>query len=324
MHYIKQSHTTMKKVTLLALACMYGFSSCHTPQPEEKEFPQPEYTIQFQIQPAPEIVSFQSTRSIPGNVPAEPGTSTTEEVVPSLFTCIEYAVYNNDTAELLRHKHYTEADEENEDFGTFIYDEFTPGNYKICVLAHSASKVSLTDGSATFNTVSDAFYASCEIEIDSHSTDQSVNILLCRVVSRIALVATDKVPQQAIDFHMDVRGVYNIFNLWEGEAESNTTNYSVRHTFTAAEKQDGMKIMHEFFTLVPPGNPTISQLATQTIDIDHNILHSRNITAIPIYTNKTTRYSCSLYSPGTVDGTFQLEIESEGAWEADENIDLPE
>lgn len=314
----------MKRVTLLAFACMYGFTSCRTSQPEEKEFPQPAYTIRFQIQPAPEIVSFQPTRSIPGTRPAEPEIAGEDNVATTLFKSIEYAVYNNDTAELLRHKHTTEADEENEDFGAYIYDEFTPGHYKICILAHSANKVSLTDGSATFNAVSDAFYASCEIEINSHSTDQSVYLLLRRIVSRVALMATDKVPPQASEFQMDISGLYPTFNLWEGEAESNTANYSIRHTFTAAEKQSGTRIKHEFFTLVPPDNPTISQLATQTIDTDQHVLHSRNITAIPIYTNKTTRYNCSLYSPGTVDGTFQLEIESEGAWEADENIDLPE
>lgn len=311
----------MKKVTLLAIACIYIFSSCHTSLPDEKELSTRTYTVQFHIQPVPEIVSFLSTKSIPGDIPAEPEIpGGSEEVVSTLFTKIEYAVYNNDTAELLRHKQYSEADEENEDFGTFLYDEFTPGNYKVCILAHSANKVSFTDGNLAFETVSDAFYASCEIEIDNPTEDPSVNMLLHRIVSRVTLAATDKVPLQASEFQIKVSGLYNTFNFWKGEAGNNTADYSTLHTFTSADKQVGAKIKHEFYSFVPAANTTINKLSTQTIDINKNILHSRDITSIPIFVNKTTRYNCTLYSPGTLDGTFQLEIEADGAWGPDLNI----
>lgn len=303
----------MKTTTLSVFVYLLCFAACSQSTPEPEVIRQ-KCSVQFYIQPTPEIVPFQPTKSIPGGIPPEPGTSTPEGdgEASRLFTQIEYVVYDKESSEQIHKKQFTE--DGNEDFGTFLYDEFEPGSYTVCMLAHSAQDISFADNTVNFDNISDTFFATREINIDG-SQDQTVEIILRRIVSRVEFVATDDIPQPATLFHLQISGLYNTFDLLTGEAGNTPSEHSIQYRFTATDKLNNSKYKTSFLTLVPAGTPaSIKEVTLETLDSDNNPLYTQTLKNIPLYANRTTRYTGTLFPTGLINGTFELSVENNGAW----------
>lgn len=303
----------MKTTILSVFVYLLCFAACSQSTPEPETI-RKKYSVQFHIQPAPEILPFQPTKSIPGGIPPEPGTSTPEGGgdATRLFTQIEYIVYDKESSEQIHKKQFTE--DGNEDFGTFLYDEFESGSYTICILAHSVEDVSFAGNTVNFDNVSDAFFATREINIDG-SQDQTVEIVLHRIVSRVEFVATDDIPQPAAQLHLQISGLYNTFNFFTGETGNTPSEHSLQYSFTATDKLNSSKHKTSFLTLVPAGIPaSIKEVTLETLDSDNYPLYTQTLKNIPLYVNRTTRYTGTLFPTGLINGTFELSVENNGAW----------
>ena len=173
-------------------------------------------SVRFALTLREDIEPFLRTRNLPGGLPGEPSAanaSPDEEETPSTqpvstLSYIEYAVYDNDTEELIEHRRY-EVD--GQDGSLQVQDELTAGIYKVCFLAHGVTDATFDEESSlvTFPEVEDTFWGFQEIEVDATQTDQSFSVGLARAVAGIELVPTDAVPEQ-VDF--------DILELCSGES----------------------------------------------------------------------------------------------------------
>ena len=152
-------------------------------------------SVRFALTLREDIEPFLRTRNLPGGLPGEPSAanaSPDEEETPSTqpvstLSYIEYAVYDNDTEELIEHRRY-EVD--GQDGSLQVQDELTAGIYKVCFLAHGVTDATFAEESSlvTFPEVEDTFWGFQEIEVDATQTDQSFSVGLARAVAGIECI----------------------------------------------------------------------------------------------------------------------------------------
>lgn len=287
-------------------------------QPDEEDYERQEIcTVQFQIQPSPEILPFQPTRGIPGNIPPEPGASAPNEEggTSDLFSIIEYTIYNSETDEIVKQEQFV-RDNTDEDFGSYLYDEFKAGDYKICLLAHSAPEVHYEGDCITFARVGDCFYTSHNLVVEPGEAEQSVELTLSRIVSRVEFLPTDDIPLNATSFQMEISGLYNTFNLLSGEAADTPKDTLIQHAFTPSDRQTASLYKPSFMTLLPGDGTKIGSVTLLTLQ-ETTPIHTQTLKNIPLYANRTTRYTGVLFTPGLANGTFELNIENGGQWGED-------
>lgn len=285
--------------------------------PEERMFP-----FHFTIHLEKEILPFPKvTRSMPPFDMPEPvandNGNTEEKEFNELCNTIEYIVYKEgETDKTVRHETFTS--EEDMDFG-IVYDSLPAGTYTIAFLAYKTCVTSLSDGSVSFQQVSDAFHASFSQEIEA-TEEIDKDITLSRVVSKIEFVATDNVPEGAVKFIMEVTPYPDLLNICTGEGLASTEEASVfTHNFTTEEIGKN-KQTHSFFTFVPADDGTF-KVELKAIDSDEQVLRSREVTVTPIK-NKIIRYTGKLYSHAPSDDTFELSIHANGKWDEPEEKEL--
>lgn len=131
-------------------------------------------SVRFALTLREDIEPFLRTRNLPGGLPGEPSAanaSPNEEETPSTqpvstLSYIEYAVYDNDTEELIEHRRY-EVD--GQDGSLQVQDELTAGIYKVCFLAHGVTDATFAEENSlvTFPEVEDTFWGFQEIEVDA-------------------------------------------------------------------------------------------------------------------------------------------------------------
>lgn len=340
----------MKNKTLAGLLIL--LAGC---TPSEKENPlltATSYPVQFTLRLKEEILPFPGskstlqTKSMPELFLPEPITKTDgsgteeggnngssggendptpsvpdgEQELSDLCTQIEYVIYAADRPdECLKHKQFTLSDGDI-DFG-IVYDTLPAGTYQIAFVAHSSATTRLTAERMTFDSLSDTFYASTDLTVES---GEPVNrdFTLSRLVSKIEFVSTDPVPSAQHRFTIAVDRYPCILNLRTGAGIASDQPVSLPYTFTDADvNQTGRQ--HAFYTFIPPGNETLDLRLTAT-DADGQPTRERSLTGIRPQANRILRYTGRLYTFSNVDNTFNLNIYNNGKWDTPEEVELPD
>ncbi len=275
-----------------------------------------EYELSFSIQPDAELLPFSASKGFPGELPAEPESGTKTNHLN--FSHIEYAVYNESGTQL---RHWR-MNEENEDFGHYIYDTFPTGSYKVSILTHSTPEATLNGDILHFPELDDMFYGYKEFEVTANSPKTAYKITLHRIVSRVEFKATGPVPDEVTSFHVVASGRYEEFNLAEGETVEETTPFSYTHLFTEDEKEVSIRNVHAFYTLSPTAGGQIGEIKLTALRDNDEINKTRTVQDISILPNRITRYTRELYAAGTPDSQLELEFSNGGEWEEDDEHEL--
>lgn len=276
-------------------------------------------SVRFALTLREDIEPFLRTRNLPGGLPGEPSAanaSPDEEETPSTqpvstLSYIEYAVYDNDTEELIEHRRY------EVDGSLQVQDELTAGIYKVCFLAHGVAEATFTETGSlmTFPEIQDTFWGFQEIEVDATQTDQSFSVELTRAVAGIELVPTDVVPEQVDQFLIETSGRYHQISLLDGTTPAETAAFSLTVAFEADDKLPDTRVKHFFYSFVPEAAPEAASAFLNEMILTSQtglgeVQRQRTITQVPLYRNRITRYTGTLYTPSIVDGLFDLQIDT--------------
>lgn len=279
-------------------------------------------SVRFALTLREDIEPFLRTRNLPDGLPGEPSAANAspdeEETTPtqpvSALSYIEYAVYNNDTDELIEHRRY-EVDGQSGSLQ--VQDELTAGIYKVCFLAHGVTDATFAEESSlvTFPEVEDTFWGFLEIEVDATQTDQSFSVGLARAVAGIELVPTDAVPEQVDQFLIETSGRYHQICLLDGKTPAVTEAFSLTVAFEAEDKLPDTRVKHFFYSFVPEAAPEAASAFLDAMILTSQsgsgeVQRQRTITQVPLYRNRITRYTGTLYTPSIVDGLFDLQIDT--------------
>lgn len=271
------------------------------------------YTVCLALKKDVEILPFPSSRSIPAYRPSEPYSAYAEEIIP-LFTQIEYLVYHKESGAIVKHLLLTE--ENSDDFGAYIYDDFEAGEYIVSLLAHSSSAMTLTGSKVASEDVTDSFYAKKEIIVGSGSGNNPIEMLLKRAVSRVEFVGNKIVPQNAVTLVLDINKQYNTVDMETGLAIESRVLRKEFSLLGGSMPEDNLP--YSFYTFVPEplkGDTSyLESIKVTTLDTNQDTLNVIELKAIPILRNRITRYSGSLYVPNSYLNTLELEIEDYGQW----------
>ena len=291
--------------------------------------------VNFQLALRQEISSFPLTKNMPEGLPADPmtksdtdpdggGDSQTEPATPTTeITRIEYALYRNDDNSLVKHQSITPQLGENGEVLLQVKDGITPGTYKACFVAHAvtAATFSETTNLLTFPTIKDTFWGTDEIEITVTDNDQTIDVTLKRVIAGIEFCPIDAVPAEVQDFTISSSGYYNTLSILDGNAGSTTLEIPYTHQFTTDEYAADARISHILYTFVPNTDAAITTMTLAARGESELVVRQKVIRQVPIYRNKITRYTGTLYTPNVIDTNFNLNID--GNWEeaVEKNLD---
>lgn len=311
----------MKKLIVCAYALVFCFISCENdPFPEEKIPELTSYAIRIHIQPQADIESFPETKSISDGIPGEPTTKDSGEEESSLpFSIIEYVVYDLKADTLVHHFSLNKENSEDSEFGVHLYDTLQTGEYRLCFLAHSVQERTFTEERmVTFPEPGDSFYTFKNISVDEYIRDTPVEILLKRKVSRVEFVPKDTLPEDIGTIRIIADGIYNILNMYTGITELSTVPFDKTYQLSKAAEQTSPKQSYGFFTFVPQADQNkINQVNLNTYNDMNEIIRLREIHQIPIYENRITRYTTTLYHPAVSDEDFQIDLEIDEDWDED-------
>ena len=317
----------MKKFLFLCLASAGLLSACSSDSESLEVIDEGTVSVRFYLELQPDVVPF-GTRVMPGGLPAEPSVveeppvsepeEPIEEPAESMFSCLEYVVFDQDDRII---KHQQLKSEEGNTTEMMVADEFSPGVYQICFLAHSSSDIQLEGNNMVFpDEVSECFYYSEEFEVEI-GDDMTENFTLTRVVSRVEFVATDnEIPDDITSFKVETSGIYKTFDLLYGYAAKETSAFTLTHVFTDDDREPGNAPVHAFYTFVPEGEEnSLTKATLQALDAEEEPVREKEITDIPIYPNRITRYSGILYTNAT-DASFNLVINTDWGEAIEEDI----
>ena len=316
----------MKQMIFMASAMLLLLSACYSSEEMEERNLSSNVKVQFHIQPIAEISNFPSTKSIPDGTPAEPGYTKGggegQETNPvdnsTLFSHIEFFVYS-EASELLHSESYSKAGGDD-DFGAYINTSLAPGTYTACILAHSDNSVTKEGNVVSFTKIGDSYYAKVNFTISPNDENFSKDVTLNRIVAKVEFVSTDYVPSYISGFQIDVAGQYHKFNMLNGAAESATTTLTLNPTIESAHHVTTFRGTHEFFTFVPSSeNAKVTTAVLKSLK-EGTSVRTREIKDIPIYVNRITRYTGTLYTPGEIGAQFELTVNSD--WGLDDNHPL--
>ena len=327
LRHIYQNLYFMKTFLLKASALLLMSILCSCSQSESHDdiLSTPRYNVSFHLKSAFEVQPLSSNRAIPSGVPnePEPGVKTDEPQSPNepFFNRIEYVLYNAINGELIKNILFVENDTED-DFGTYLYDKLEEGEYIVAILAHSIESASFAENKVGGDDVGDAFYSSARFEVKANDQENSIELTLGRVVSRVEFVATDNAPPTTTNFTMEVSGRYNSFEMQEG----NTTQLTALTQSYPLEA--GGKASYAFYTFVPltgiDGDTCrIESIQLKTLGTNGEIIHNISVQNVPIIRNKVIRYTGKLYTKKKFSETLELEIENYGEWDEEIEKELP-
>ena len=331
----------MKKFAAFFIVSLFIGTSCQSESISEKVEPiEQTVSISFKVALREEITPFRQTRNMPEGLPSDPIASqaedneedTGETTQPTTtLSWVEYALYSTDD-ELIRHirQEITLPPDGSASFS--LEDELTPGTYKVCFLAHSIEEATFSEENnlMTFPQIKDTFWGNDEIEINAGDTNASFPISLSRAIAGIEFSPTDGVPAEVHHFNVETSGLYNTINLLDGTSTTASIEIPYNYTFIPEDKEEGKRIRHLIYTFVPIPEAeaesafihTITLKAMPEDDITYPPVRERNITDAPIYRNKITRYTGTLYTAGEANTQFILDLNTD--WEEAEEHQLDE
>lgn len=318
----------MKKVISLIAASVCFLSACSSDSTQVGDVDVESVPVRFHLELQPDIIPFY-TRVIPEGLPSEPVAEENESSDPdsgetstsSSFSFMEYVVFD-ENEQIVRNERLKHDDD---DSSMEITDEFTPGVYQICFFAHSSEDAELSDGKITFPTdVSECFYYLGDFEVEV-GNDIEKSYTLERRIARVEFVPKDELPDYIASFRITTSGIYKTFDLLTGYATDKTNEFTLTETFTADDRRDDAKLAHAFYTFVPEtqesdGKAIISEACLQALSSGGNPEREKVVSDIPIYINRITRYTGTLYT-NINDGTFNLNIDDRWGETLEEDLD---
>lgn len=321
----------MKKYAALLICSLFAGTSCQ-PESISDEVEPIGQTIQvsFQVALREEVTPFRQTRNIPEGLPSDPVASQAEEdegntgettQPTTTLSWVEYALYSTD-GELIRHirEEITLTPDGTASFS--LEDKLTPGTYKACFLAHSVEDATFSeeDNLMTFPEIQDTFWGADEFEINAGEADASVPVTLTRAIAGIEFSPTDDVPAEVHHFHIETSGLYNTINLLDGTSSSASIEIPYTYTFTPEDKEEGKRVRQMIYSFVPAPEEEAESALIRTItlkamqedeELTPDPVRERTITNAPIYRNKITRYTGTLYTGGETLTDFILDLDTE-------------
>ena len=316
-----------KHVAILSLGLLL-WTSCEQDSFTETNLEEQEVIVQFNVSLRQEISPFRTTRAIPGNAPEEPTpqkSETTEEPgsgtevtqPTTTLTFVDYAVYDAEGT-YLRHarKEINVGPDGSAQFS--LQESFTAGIYKISFLAHSVEDAQFSEETnvVTFPKINDTFWGNEEFEIEAGETNQSFSFSIQRAIAGVEFLPSDEVPEQVHHFNIETSCLYNTINLLDGTTSDATIPLNYSYIFTAEDRNPGTLVSQIFYTFVPEKDESaessfIDAITLSALTEEEEIERTRILTNVPIYQNKITRYTGTLYTARIVDGEFSVNIDSE-------------
>lgn len=131
----------------------------------------------------------------------------------------------------------------------------------------------------------------------------------------IELVPTDAVPEQVDQFLIETSGRYHQICLLDGKTPAVTEAFSLSVAFEAEDKLPDTRVKHFFYSFVPEAAPEAASAFLDAMILTSQsglgeVQRQRTITQVPLYRNRITRYTGTLYTPSIVDGLFDLQIDT--------------
>lgn len=302
----------MKAIKFIIWVSLLALLSC---QPSEKESVIIEedklFPVEFSLTLKEEIMPFPGTRSIPSLDIPEPTAQTKgdeeEKELQELCCSIEYIVFKDGEDTPCRNITFTKEDL---DFG-IISDQFQQGEYNIYIIAHNSPDAEISGTTLKFDEISDTFYYFHYLEVMPEN-DHSETITLYRVVSKIEFVSTDKVPENAKEFTIQLENYPYQLDLITGHGII-PEEPSPIFTYSLTEHIGETGLTHAFFSFVTEEETDITA-ELKTIDTSDEILRERTVTGITPITNHIIRYKGRLYTPSHSDDEFTITIDENGQW----------
>lgn len=286
-------------------ACLFLFAgiACRPASEEERIGRTDAFPIQFNVEFIEDVQPFPATRSMPENTIPEPEVPAFSPETAS-YNSLEYIVYRDGTDSPYKQRHYTEDDD---DFG-IVYDSLPEGDYRIGFLAHSSPNPLLSSKNVfSFDSISDTFFLLKEIAV-TRGEKIVADISLQRVVSRIELVAKDKVPAGLAQFDVKIGNYPDRFDLFSGKGIVASDTVCLSRVYLPAEA-GATETRHLFYCFDPEPEKKVGVTLYARHD-DGESYYSRQLEIHP-QINKIVRYKGYLYSLPFSDGAFTWEVDSE-------------
>ena len=123
------------------------------------------------------------------------------------------------------------------------------------------------------------------------------------------------VPEQVDQFLIETSGRYHQLCLLDGKTPAVTEAFSRTVAFKAEDKLPDTRVKHFFYSFVPEAAPEAASAFLDAMILtsqsgSSEVQRQRTITQVPLYRNRITRYTGTLYTPSIVDGLFDLQIDT--------------
>lgn len=292
------------------LLCMTLLCTAGCTESLEEKTPQILVPLSFSTDLQKEIVDFNRTRAVSGDL--DPG------VLPEqaeTHTDLAYFVFPETGEKALKYHQYKHSDE---DFG-IVYDTLAVGTYRIAFLAHSSPKMTFTQsGQAYFSKVSDSFYALQTITVSSGKESRH-DVTLDRIAGRIEFKATDEVPANIKQFDVEINNYSTGINILTGKGIVSSETYTLSYPFLEEDKGKA-NTSFAFYTFIP-GTEQTTNVTIKAIKNDESVNRTQTLEITPVV-NKTIRYTGKLYTFTEANDHFNIAVDSQ--WEAPEENILPD
>jgi len=282
----------MKKLAYLLLLSISLFSCSKSSDQEPKE--EQLYDVSFNVSVFnQEVVDLKATQALSGVV-----------------TYLHYFVLDQG-GEII---YYTEYKHTDDDFGT-IKDKLPEGDYQIVFIGmHETITEEELDGIYLYTAeyqLKDTYSKSLSISVPSEKAEQSIQ--LDRIVGKLELIFTDKIPSEVktIDYVL-MNCPYDI-ELPTGRISEGEINKNSAPIIISDDDKDNPNYQIDIFELANESGNS-HDLIINCYDVNGDILETRKLTDIMIYRNKITRLSGEMFSSTkNNENNFTLTLDTDWA-----------
>ena len=174
----------------------------------------------------------------------------------------------------------------------------------------------------TFPKIEDTFWGNDELEVTAEEKEKTTTVELTRAIAGIEFKATDAVPSNIYQFTVASSGFYNTLSILDGSVGSNLIEIPYSYLFKSEDYAADKRINHIIYTLAPEsGEAQINEMFIAAKEKEGLIIRQKQINNIPIYRNRITRYTGTLYTPNITDTQFTLTINKEWGEYVEKDLD---
>ena len=209
-------------------------------------------------------------------------------------------------------------------YTTDLQDGIKPGTYKVCFIAHGIGAATFDEstGMMTFPKIEDTFWGNDELEVTAEEKEKTTTVELTRAIAGIEFKATDAVPSNIYQFTIASSGFYNTLSILDGSVGSNLIEIPYSYLFKSEDYAADKRINHIIYTFAPEGGEAqINEMSIAAKEKEGLIIRQKQINNIPIYRNRITRYTGTLYTPNITDTQFTLTINKEWGEYVEKDLD---